>query len=168
MHTRKIPPRRDRFEDEAVDEKISTIDDDKKNKLMMLAHNMVTFESLLNGHEITDEMALTWRLLYPFSIYDAKKIVEVSSRVPKQICKDYLFPGVDFEPDETDFFEILSDFGKAHGIVLVTAPLFEGAIQGDPRAVKMYLDLLRVLDPDASEEEEAALRKLMRVQINLD
>jgi len=166
MQTRSFPPRRI-MAHEDVSDKVSELSDDSKRNMLLVSEHLVTFEALLNGHEITEQMAISWRLSYPFSIYDAKRIVKYACRMPKTMVKDYLFPGRDFEPDETDFFEVLADFGKAHGIALVTEPLFDGAVAGDPRAVKMYLELLRALDPDAAEEDEAALRKLMRVNINL-
>ena len=58
-------------------------------------------------------------------------------------------------------------FGQSKGLVAVAEELYEGAKAGDPRAVKMCLEVSGLLNMSVEDLESAAREKLMRISFDI-
>lgn len=103
------------------------------------------------GHEEYDEIPeyvkTAWNMTFPFGFLVSWKIVQNSMRIPKDNVRDLVFP---FNPPSggprEKLFDALCAYGRGLGLGIVGKELFAGARNGDPRAVKMYLDLMTAAD----------------------
>ena len=130
----------------------------------------VSFEALdTKKDEISEELALKWRWLFPLSLYKSIDVYQLSKRMPKRYVFDRVFIGgmEGMEANQREFAEVLFNYGRAVGLEIISNELYEGAQSGDPRAVKMYLEMMNLIGVDESDQEEASLRKLMRVELKL-
>lgn len=104
--------------------------------------SLISWEKmLLHDNEIPDILAVIWLDHFPIDVYTSRKIVDKAQRMPKEHIKSIIFPLYELTKEEDLFFDVLVSFGSGIGLDLVTAELFDGARSGDPRAVKMYLEM---------------------------
>lgn len=120
----------------------------KGEKYLEACRNKIEFEWL--GHETYEEIPeyvkTAWNMTFPFGFLLSWKIVQNSMRIPKDNVRELLFP---LNPPSggprEKLFDALCAFGRGLGLSVVGGELFNGARSGDPRAVKMYLDLMTAL-----------------------
>ena len=168
--------------DDAVEHEIEEMkedleDDQKEGHDAIVAYNAhlhnggaVSFEVLeISKEEVSEDLALKWRWLFPLSIYKSIDVFQLSKRMPKRFVFDRVFIGGmdEMEANQRDFAEVLFNYGRAAGLESVSGELYAGALSGDPRAVKMYLEMMNLIGIDEIDQEEASLRKLMRVELKL-
>lgn len=104
------------------------------------------------GDDIPEWLATIWYLNFPIDARTSRNIVQSAMRVPKENIESLYFPLAPLEGPKKKFFDALVAFGRSNGLQLVGNELYAGARAGDPRAVKMYLDMMGILDEDAKEE----------------
>ena len=105
--------------------------------------SMISFEKMLLGSDdVLDILAVVWLDHFPIDIYTSRKIASKAARMPKEHIRSIVFPLYkEMTKEEEEFFDLLVTFGAGIGLDVVTTELFDGARSGDPRAVKMYLDM---------------------------
>lgn len=96
--------------------------------------------------EISEWIAAFWYIHFPIDAYTSKRIVQLAMRLPKENVEPLVYPFVPIVGSKKKFFGVLCDYGKSYGLSIVGNKLFNGASAGDPRAVKMYLELMSVLE----------------------
>jgi hypothetical protein len=108
--------------------------------------------------DIPEWLATIWYMNFPIDARTSRNIVQSAMRVPKESIEPLYFPLAPIEGPKKKFFDALVEFGRANGLAIVGNELYAGARAGDPRAVKMYLDLMGVLDEDAKGERDGLVR----------
>jgi len=118
--------------------------------------SMIGFEKmLLSDDEVPDILAVIWLEHFPIDVYTSRKIASKAARMPKEHIRSVVFPLYPLMTDsQEEFFDLLVAFGAGVGLDLVSAELFEGARSGDPRAVKMYLEMQSYISGLGVESEE--------------
>jgi hypothetical protein len=111
-----------------------------------------------NDESIPEWLATIWYLNFPIDARTSRNIVQSAMRMPKENIEALYFPLAPIEGPKKKFFEALVAFGRSNGLQTVGNELYAGARAGDPRAVKMYLDLMGVLDEDTKEEGNGLVR----------
>lgn len=126
------------------------------------AHWM-TLESLTDGKEKSEEFEYMWFKSYPVSFWESKKFVEYSKTMNKAGATNLTFGSEILGQEQKEFLDVLFNYGQNLAIHEVSYQLLEGAKAGDPRAVKMYLEMKQILNADKSQEELAAA--IPRIQL---
>lgn len=96
--------------------------------------------------EIPEWLAAFWYIHFPIDAHTSRKIAQLSMRMPKDNVESLVYPFVPLIGSKKKFFDALSSYGKGHGLSVVGGELFAGARAGDPRAVKMYMEMMSVLE----------------------
>jgi hypothetical protein len=112
--------------------------------------------------EIPDWVSTVWYLNFPIDARTSREIVQTSMRVPKENIEALFFPLAPIEGPKKKFFEALVAFGRGCGLRVVGNELYAGAKAGDPRAVKMYFDMMGIGGDEAVDGDTS---KLMRVEL---
>lgn len=95
---------------------------------------------------ILDWEATIWYMNFPIDARTSRNIVQAAMRMPKENIERLFFPLAPIEGPKKKFFDILVEYGRGFGMRTVGDELFKGARSGDPRAVKMYLEMMKALD----------------------
>ncbi len=106
-----------------------------------------------------------WHASMPIPFWQCVEIFNASKKMPKKSVLPLIFPDYDLDASELGLFDVIFEYGRAKGLLLVADKLFEGAEMGDPRAVKMYLELVGVIGVE--DDEDDRVKKLMRVNLNI-
>ena len=114
----------------------------------------------------TPDRNYVWHANMPLPLWQCKKIFESGHKMPKKSVMSLIFPDYEMNSNEITLFDVIFEYGRAKGLETVVTQLFQGAEGGDPRAVKMYLELMEHIGTD-DEDEDSRVRKLMRVSIDL-
>jgi hypothetical protein len=129
---------------------------------------LISWERMLLGSDdIPDILAVVWLDHFPIDVYTSRKIVDKAKRMPKDHIKSIIFPLYELGAEEDLFFEMLISFGSGIGLDLVTAELFDGARSGDPRAVKMYLEMQEYISGLGLEIEDKGPKGGLLVNFNM-
>ena len=111
------------------------------------------------------ENGYIWHANMPLPLWLCREVYDAARKVPMNIVEGLLFSDYAMSADERELFELVCEYGKSAGLLSIAEKLFEGAESGDPRAVKMYLELNGALEA----QEEDATKKLMNITFsNLD
>lgn len=130
--------------------------------------SMISFEKmLLSSEEVPDILAVVWLDHFPIDVYTSRRISGLAARMPKEHILSIVFPLYDLSSAEEEFFDLLVSFGAGIGLDLVTAELFDGARSGDPRAVKMYLEMQSYISGLGVEVEDSGPRGGLRVMFDV-
>ena len=108
----------------------------------------------LDDAQLSGEKSYIWHASMPLPLWQCKEIYAAAKRMPKDICRDLVFPDYDLSPPEIGLFDVVYAYGRAKGLDKVLTELYNGASAGDPRAVKMYLevhDLLAEVKTDSND-----------------
>lgn len=131
-----------------------------------LREGMVSFSDLTRDKsDVSVEKNTHWSWLFPLSLYKSIDIYQLAHYLPRKLVWAKVFLG-GYEmlgEDQRKFADIVFDYGQSVGLAVVGLELYNGASAGDPRAVKMYLEICGLL----GEEEEDVTKKLMRVKIDI-
>lgn len=106
-----------------------------------------------------------WHANMPLPLTLCKEIFLAAKKMPKNAVTDLIFPDYDLNANEMALFDVIYSYGRARGLFVVAEKLFDGAEAGDPRAIKMYLDMLGHINQE--DDEEDRVKKLMRVSMNI-
>ena len=107
-----------------------------------------------------------WHANMPLPLWQSQKIFEAAKKMPRKSVLALIFPDYELNANELTLFEVIFDYGRARGLEVVATKLYEGAENGDPRAVKMYLELMELVNIEG-DDEDARVKKLMRVSIDI-
>ena len=107
-----------------------------------------------------------WHANMPIPFWLCKQVYDASKKMPKGSVIALVFPDYELDAAEIALFDVLFDYGRARGLEIVAGKLYEGAENGDPRAVKMYLELMELIGVDL-DDEDSRIKKLMRVSLDI-
>lgn len=119
--------------------------------------------SWLEEESTEPEQNYIWHASMPLPLWQCKEIFRAAAKMPKDICRDLVFPDYSLGQAEEQLFEVVYAFGRAKGLDKVLSELYTGAANGDPRAVKMYLEVHKLLE----ESRKDTLDNLLRVELSL-
>lgn len=105
-----------------------------------------------------------WYLIMPLPYGLCEKIYEWSAYMSKNEVMRLAFQYYELDKEEADFFDIIYSYGRAAGMAKVGKQLFLGATGGDPRAVKMYLDLQTAIDSAEGDGED----QMNKIRVSFD
>lgn len=129
--------------------------------------NEISFE-WLNGIIVTPEQGYIWHANMPLPLCTCRDLYEAAMRgLPKKAVISLVLPDYDMDANESQLFEVVYSYGQAKGLMVVAEELFEGAKHGDPRAVKMYLEISGLLAVSAEDADAAARKKMMRISFDM-
>lgn len=120
----------------------------------------------LDERTLDPDRNYVWHANMPLPFWQSREIFEASKKMPRKSVISLIFPDYEMNASEQTLFDVLFEYGRAKGLEVVAGKLFEGAEAGDPRAVKMYLELQELIKKD-DEDEDTRVRKLMRVSMNI-
>ena len=110
--------------------------------------------------EIPEWLSAFWYIHFPIDAHTSQKIVRLAMRMPKENVESLVYPFVPLAGPKKKFFDALCGYGKSHGLSIVGNELFAGARAGDPRAVKMYLEMMSVLE-ESREANKGVMLELV-------
>lgn len=129
--------------------------------------NEISF-SWLNGTVPSDEQKFIWHANMPLAINVCEDIYSASMRgLPKKTVEALVFVNYELDKEEEELFDVVYNYGQAQGLMSVADELYEGAKAGDPRAVKMYLEISGLLLVTEESKESAQRKKLMRISFDM-
>lgn len=157
------------------------------------ALNRINLEYLFcDESEIPTYVPTIWYGFFPINFYTARKIVATAMRIPKEKIRPLFFPlgfgvgipkrkasgpltgdedsGDDFDQEKTTsakqrMFEMLCEIGESVGLRNVGEKLYDGACAGDPRAVKLYYELMGGIGVPKEKDDEKDSLPTMRILI---
>jgi hypothetical protein len=95
----------------------------------------------LDSAQLSGEKSYIWHASMPLPLWQCKEIYSAAKKMPKDVCRDLVFPDYELNQMETSLFDVIYSYGRAKGLDEVLTELFNGARAGDPRAVKMFLEV---------------------------
>ena len=115
----------------------------------------------------TEGVDFLWSMTYPLSFFKCRRIAQLARHMPKAEVMDKVFVGgyAFLSDEEKDFADRIFNYGRALGLSVVTKQLYDGAAEGDPRAVKMYLEMLKIIG--TKEEGGNQLDNLLKVDLDI-
>jgi len=121
-----------------------------------------------SGNGATEEENFIWHANMPISLWQCREIYEAALRgLPKKTVEALVFPDYDLSKNELELFDVVYAYAQAKGLYAVADELYEGAKAGDPRAVKMYLEISGLLNVTPEDEEAAKRKKMMRISFDI-
>lgn len=102
---------------------------------------------------IPDWLSTIWYISFPIDARTSRNVVQTAMRVPKDNVERLFYPLAPIEGAKKKFFDMLVGYGCSFGLKVVGDELLAGARSGDPRAVKMYLEMMKVLDVGGPRED---------------
>lgn len=115
---------------------------------------------------LNSDLNYVWHANMPLPFWQCREIFEASKKMPRSSVMGLIFSDYDLNADETALFDVIFEYGRARGLEVVATKLYEGAESGDPRAVKMYLDMMRLIGSEELGEDEK-LKRLLRVDLDV-
>lgn len=115
---------------------------------------------------IDDDKRYVWQANMPLPFWQCEKIFEASRLMPKKNVMTLVFPDYELNADEMILFDVVFEYGRSCGLEVIAQELYSGAAAGDPRAVKMYLDMMGLIGQEELDDE-TAVKRLMRVELKL-
>lgn len=106
-----------------------------------------------------------WHASMPLPFWQCQQIFKSAKKMPRSATIALVFPDYTLNEDESSLFDVIFEYGKAKGLEVIADRLYSGAESGDPRAVKMYLELMEHIGGELTEEDQ--LRRLMTVSFNI-
>lgn len=120
------------------------------------------------GNGATQEQNYIWHANMPISLWQCREIYEAAKRgLPKKTVENLIFADYDLNKNEEELFDVIYNYAQAKGLMIVADELFEGAKHGDPRAVKMYLEVSGLLLASEEDKETQQRKKLMRISFDM-
>ena len=95
----------------------------------------------LDEAQLSGEKSYIWHASMPLPLWQCREIFDAAKKMPKEVCRDLVFPDYELNQMEGGLFDVVYAYGRARGLNEVLGELFAGARAGDPRAVKMYLEV---------------------------
>ena len=126
----------------------------------------ISIEWLRPETVVDDDKRYVWQANMPLPFWKCEKIFEAARTMPKKNVVSLVFPDYELNADEMVLFDVVYDYGRACGLEVVALELYEGARAGDPRAVKMYLEMMGLIGQEEIDDEAAA-KRLMRVELKI-
>lgn len=154
------------FEYEQLEEQVKFLVDKKDKAESYYTQRAGEIElSWLDESVLDADRNYIWTANMPIPFWLSKKVYESSKKMARNSVMSLVFPDYDLDANEMSLFDVLFEYGRARGMEVVCEQLYLGAQIGDPRAVKMYLEMMGVLDSELSEDEK--LKKLTRFSFNM-
>jgi len=120
------------------------------------------------GNGASVEQNYVWHANMSISLWQCRDIFDAAQKgLPKKSVEALVFADYEMDSNEELLFETCYMYGQAYGLNEVCGELFEGARAGDPRAVKMYLEVSGLLLKNAEDLEDINRKKLMRIKLDV-
>lgn len=94
--------------------------------------------------EVPSYIEHAWFVHFPINFRTSRKIARAARIMNASRVESLVYPFAPLEDGaKKNFFDCLCGFGRSVGVLAVGEELYKGAVSGDPRAVKMYLEMMR-------------------------
>ena len=114
---------------------------------------------------IDPDQNYVWHANMPLPHWQCRDLFEAAKKMPSKSVRYLIFPDYELNADEEALFEVIFEYGRAKGLEVVAGELYIGATAGDPRAVKMYLELMELIGTEDTEDDR--VKKLMRILLDI-
>ena len=150
---------------EALECRLAVLESENKNECYYSRRRNEIEMSWLKG-AIAPDLNYVWHACMPLPFWQCREIFEAAHKMPKISVRDLVFSDYDLNSVEEELFDVVFVYGSACGLEVVATELYEGAAAGDPRAVKMYLEVIGLLD-DKNETDADRIGRMMKIEMDI-